>query len=134
MFIARKIKIFDKKQKGLEPTEINIKKAIHFVGEAWKNVTATTIRNCWAKTGILPSDNEEKIEDAMISIENFANYQRDEVDNLIDRLPLSSALTAEEYISIDDDEDNELPNEDVTVKTIQPTIEDSFMEIIENKK
>jgi ABC-2 type transport system ATP-binding protein len=29
---------------------------------------------------------------------------------------------------------NELPNEDVTIKIIQPTIEDSFMEIIENEK
>ncbi|CAJ0827648.1 3699_t:CDS:1, partial [Entrophospora sp. SA101] len=35
-------------------------------------------------------------------------YQRDDVDNLIDRLNFSSTSTADEYISIDDDEINEM--------------------------
>nr|CAG8555649.1 14685_t:CDS:2 [Entrophospora candida] len=52
---------------------------------------------------------EEQVGDATTLIQNI-NGQRDDVDNLIDRLSFSSALAAEKYISIDDEEINEMPS------------------------
>src|SRR5881227_46527 len=41
---------------GKEISRLNIKKAIDFTAEAWKNVTSQTIINCWQKTEIVPVD------------------------------------------------------------------------------
>jgi hypothetical protein len=112
LFIARKIKIFDKKQNGLDPKEIDIGKAIKFVSEAWKNVTSITISNCWMKTGIIPLDYEGQVGDATTLIQNVTHDQKNDIDNLINRLNFSSALTAEEYISIDDDKIDKMPTEE----------------------
>ncbi|CAB4464116.1 unnamed protein product [Rhizophagus irregularis] len=38
-----------------EKNKLNIKEAIDYIAEAWNSVNQTTIRNCWIKTGILPS-------------------------------------------------------------------------------
>ncbi|CAJ0835135.1 11293_t:CDS:10, partial [Entrophospora sp. SA101] len=56
---------------------------------------------------ILFVDYEEQIGNATKLTQNIINYQRDDVDNLTDRLNFSSALKTEEYIPIDDDEINE---------------------------
>ena len=39
--------------------KLNIKEAIDYITEAWENVTQITIRNCWLKTGILPSYDDD---------------------------------------------------------------------------
>jgi len=127
LFIARKIKIFDKKRNGLNPKEIDIRKAINFVSEAWKNVTSITINNCWIKTGIIPLDYEEQVGDATTLIQNIINDQRDNVDNLIDKLNFSSALTAEEYISIDNNENNEMPTEEEILNSFEEIEEEDVI-------
>lgn len=108
----------------MDPKEIDIGKAIKFVSEAWKNVTSITISNCWMKTGIIPLDYEEQVGDATTLIQNVIHDQRDEIDNLIDRLNFSSALTAEEYISIDDDNINEMPTEEEILSSFEQVEEE----------
>ena len=45
--------------------------------------------------------------------------QRDDIDGLIDILNFSSALTAEEYILIDDDKINEMPTEEEILSSFE---------------
>jgi len=79
------------------------------------------------KTGIIPLDYEEQVGDATTLIQNIINEQRDDVDNLIDRLNFSSALTAEEYISIDNDEINEMPTEEEILRSFEETEEEDVI-------
>ncbi|CAG8686440.1 5372_t:CDS:1, partial [Ambispora gerdemannii] len=39
---------------GEQIPRLNIKEAIRFTSEAWRNVTSQTIVNCWRKTKIVP--------------------------------------------------------------------------------
>jgi hypothetical protein len=80
------------------------------------------------KTGILPSDYEGHIEDAEHLVENIANRQNDDVENLINRLHFSSALTAEEYISIDDEEvNNEIPTDEEIISSFEQVEEEEVI-------
>ena len=55
--------------------KINVKKAIKYVTKAWDLVTAETITNYWQKTGILPTINNDDIND----IDNIDDIQQDEL-------------------------------------------------------
>lgn len=125
MLLKKKIKNYDLAQTGTDPKPIDIKKAIDYVARAWNSVTPTTIFNCWKKTGIIPLSNEElsneEIENSINIIENISNDQNNEIRTLINELPFSSPLAAEEYISIDDGvEDNEIITEEEIIASFIP--------------
>ena len=105
-----------------------MKEAIDHIALAWNNVSQITIQNCWNKTGILPSYDDEM--DDNVSIQDFED--EDEIEDLINELP-------------DDDEiweyfqklDREIPTEEYLteeqiINMIQADKEDQEMEESEN--
>jgi hypothetical protein len=91
--------------------KLKISDSISFCTEAWKAVTSETIRNCWMKTGILPSvitspsplpslsdgeqnDNENlnEIEEIQTLMDQYSKFTSDEL------------MSSEEFILIDDDD------------------------------
>ena len=68
---------------------------------AWDNVTVNTIKNCWIKTGILPSPDDDT---EIILSELEENSQRDncQIQHSIDRLLGNDNVSASDFLSIDD--------------------------------
>lgn len=63
-----------------------MKDAIDYIAEAWNNVTQKTIENCWIKTGILPSyDNDMNNINDEVNIRNFE--EENELEDLLNELP-----------------------------------------------
>ena len=127
--LKKKIKTYDLIQTDLDPKPINIKKAIDYAAKAWSSVTPTIIFNCWKKTGIIPLSNGEisndEIENSINIIENISNNQNNEIEILINELPFSSPLAAEEYISIDNKvENNEMITEEEIISSFIPVEEE----------
>lgn len=82
------------------------------------------------KTGIIPLSNgelsNEEIENSINIIENISNNQNNEIGALINELPFSSPLAAEEYISIDDGmENNEIIMEEEIIASLIPAEEET---------
>jgi len=92
--------------------KLKIGDSISLCAEAWKAVTSETIRNCWMKTGILPSvitspspspslsDEEQNDDEDLNEIE--------EIQELLDQYSKfisDQLMSAEEFILIDDDDD-----------------------------
>ena len=81
---------------------IDLLSAINFAIDAWLNVSATTIRNCWGHAGIvsgamlasLKNDNKPR-----------RNYDFSDLDALIGQLKLDDPLSAQEYLAIEDNSD-----------------------------
>lgn len=86
---------------------IDLLTCIGYVVEAWKQVTPNTIRNCWAHTGIVSTPTVAKLKQ-----QNEPQRQNllTDIDDMIARLCLGDAMTAEEYVSFDD---NSIVAEDV---------------------
>lgn len=113
--------------------KLNVKEAIDYIAEGWNNVTQKTIRNCWIKTGILPSCDDDSVdeEDSELNIddeeiENLLNYLPESDDviqyfQILDReISTEENLTDEEIVNLvqadkenqeidDDDDDEEIP-------------------------
>ena len=69
---------------------------------AWDKVTANTIKNCWIKTGILPSSDDDA---EIILSELEENSRRDncQIQRSIDRLlGDDNNVSASDFLSIDD--------------------------------
>ncbi len=58
---------------GYERPTLDVLAAIKKVDAAWKNVTSTTIRNCFRKAGFLKHDDENEIQ--IIEENDFQNLQ-----------------------------------------------------------
>src|SRR3954453_11095075 len=102
--------------------KLNVKEAIDYISEAWENVTQTTIRNCWVKTGILPSSDylvdDINMEDLEINeVDDFDDVdidllpEADDLRNYFEMLdhdiPTEERLTNEQIINLLQDEENE---------------------------
>ena len=87
---------------GKEISCLNIKEAIDFTAEAWKNVTSQTIINCWQKTEIVPVDEWAWPSSDVHSKENVG--LKIDIEELITSISSlnTPVMTAEEYIRIDD--------------------------------
>lgn len=72
--------------KDINKEKINIKEAIDYLADAWKNVTEETIINCWIKTGILPTSSNEDIIDAMQSRQEIMDEEIENIDQIIGEL------------------------------------------------
>jgi hypothetical protein len=46
----------------LSSNKINVKEAMEYVAQSWDSVKAETIINCWRKTGILPTVNDNAVQ------------------------------------------------------------------------
>jgi len=57
------LKLFEE-GKDINKEKVNIKEAVDYLADAWENVSSDTIFNCWVKTGILPSTNDNDIANA----------------------------------------------------------------------
>ena len=67
------LKLFEE-GKDINKEKVNIKEAVDYLADAWENVSSDTIFNCWVKTGILPSTNDN-------DIANATQIQQDILDN-----------------------------------------------------
>lgn len=117
--------------------KINIKEAIDYIAEAWENVTQSTIRNCWVKTGILPSSDyildeidmeEEDFELEDLDEINIDDLPEEEVDDLYEYfqtfdndIPTEEHLTDEQIINLvqieEGDDESDISDEELSVVT-----------------
>ncbi|XP_008302761.1 tigger transposable element-derived protein 6 [Stegastes partitus] len=80
---------------------INVKDAIYFIRDAWKDVKQSTIANCWRHAGILPGCTNHPCEQSdSVEVEN-------EVACLIREFKSEDPVTAEEYLAWDNAEPTE---------------------------
>ena len=132
-----RVKALDKyNEYGIEPVEINIKKCIKYVACAWNNVTESTIKNCWQKTGILPKvdtdgfnlvDTADEMDTDQIIVDN--TNELNEVQVLIDKLNFEDPFSANEFIHYDDMEViTELRTNDEILAAVLPNKEDEIEE------
>lgn len=87
-----------------EIPRLNIKEAIDFSSEAWRNVTPQTIINCWRKTEIVPlTEWNWQNSDAQEYNEENTKLKTD-IEQLISNIPVSrmQVMAADDYIHIDD--------------------------------
>ena len=82
------------------PPPIDILDSINLIAKAWEKVTKKTIIDSWAKAGILSDDNNFDISDDDDDIEED---NIEELQSLINKLPITDPLNMEEYINIDDE-------------------------------
>ena len=97
---------------------INIRKAIDFVVEAWNQVNPTIIKNCWLKTGIIPSDDGLDVD---VELNFDRNNDENDLNNAMQKLPYDDTLPVLEYINADKlSEDEVLLDDDEIVETVRP--------------
>jgi hypothetical protein len=124
LLVKNRIDAYDMHQNlGTSLQALKISDAITLCSDAWKAVTAETIKNCWLKTGILPIS-----EDAMEIDTGSNNQQVGDLQNLIDELntiETSDKLDATEFITIDNDDSLEYGGTEVTdeeiISCVRPT-------------
>ena len=135
--LEKKIKSYDSHISYLNPATssnsvassskpIDIKKAIKYVAKAWDNVTPTTIVNCWKKTGILSLEEtltNYEIENSTNIVSEISNREISDVNYLIDQLSFTAPLEAEEYITIDDFQINNMVTEEEIIASFNPAEE-----------
>ena len=100
-FLKHQLNMFD--QDG-STEKINVKQAIYFIHDAWKDVKQTIIANCWKHTEILPSTDK----DSENNVESPDTSQAEEkLRILITSLEIPDPVTLDEYINIDSHEPTE---------------------------
>ena len=94
LVIARHLRAIEKKR---EMEKMTVLDGMHYLQQAWNNVTETTIANCYRKAGFKTIDDTETTDDIETEIE----------DDPLDNLPLSRLVganfTLSDYVSVDDD-------------------------------
>lgn len=91
-------------QEEVQPIkQIDLLTAINKLVVAWNEVSANTIRNCWAHTGIVSAPMV-----AQLKQENEPKRQVDysPLDNLIAKLSLNDPMPAVDYVSCDNDNED----------------------------
>ena len=97
----------------------NILKAIRWLTDAWENdVTPTTIRNCWNKSGLLAPDSSTQdeawkncvYEDSQVFNDNMTRIQR-QIEHLALQKWIKSAMSVATFVSpadetVDDDDEH----------------------------
>src|SRR6185295_7855724 len=85
-----------------------MKETIDYIALAWNNVSQITIQNCWNKTGILPSYDDE-IDDLINELPDD-NEIREYFQKLDHEIPTEEYLTEEQIINMiqADKEDQEM--------------------------
>ena len=120
--------------------KLNIKEAIDFIADAWNNVTQTTIRNCWMKTGILPNSDDAimvdaniqdpKFDDSMNVINTFpdASGVNEYLDSFDQNVPAEEYLNDEQIINLvqfekeANEEDNDTSDEEIPLVSAKQAV------------
>ena len=82
---------------------INLKQAIYFTHDAWKDVKATTIANCYKHTGILPKCDTDAETDITDQVAPTPVLQELRVLLSDISVHVDDAISVEEYLAIDSD-------------------------------
>ena len=94
LVIARHLRAIEKKR---EMEKMTVLDGMHYLQQAWNNVTETTIANCYRKAGFKTIDDTEITDDIETEIE----------EGPLDDLPLARLVganfTLSDYVSVDDD-------------------------------
>ncbi|CAB5107969.1 unnamed protein product [Rhizophagus irregularis] len=127
--------------------KLNIKEAIDYIAESWNNVTPTTIQNCWIKTGILPSCDDDNTDEEDLDddeLENLLiNLPEETADvleyfQLLDReIPTEEHLTEEQIIDMVRNEENQVEesedddeNEEIPLISVKKAINGKYLRVI----
>jgi DDE superfamily endonuclease len=84
-YVRHVLELFEE-GKDISKEKINIKDAINYVSEAWSHVTEDTILNCWKKTGILPSSNNEEMNNAAQIQQEVRDHEATDINQMVDEL------------------------------------------------
>jgi hypothetical protein len=85
------------------PPVIDILDSINLIAKAWEKVTKKTIIDSWVKAGILPNNDNFDISDNEFDDDDHVEEDNiEELQLLINKLPITDPLDMEEYINIDD--------------------------------
>lgn len=74
--------------------DINIFDAINFISNAWNQVTVETIKSSWNKTKIINYNSS-------VAEDSNQESEINEINDLINELPFTDHLNADEFITID---------------------------------
>ena len=118
--------------------QIDVKQAIYFIREAWREVSSQTIENCWRKTKIADCSNMseciEKIrEEKEQIIEKIAeDFEKIKNLSIVERLK-QFEYTPRQYVSADDDEVAcaSLTDEEIVDIVLQKESEEELEEMTE---
>ncbi|GES83583.1 tigger transposable element-derived protein 6-like [Rhizophagus clarus] len=117
----------------LKSARINVKETMEYVAQAWDSVKAETIVNCWQKTGILPTVNDNSIQQALIAQE-MANQEDQKGVNLLLQKFSSLENVSDKFL----EEINQyLEMIDLIIPTEQPLTDAEIIQLIleeENEK
>ena len=105
---------------GKELECLNLKQAIYFVRDAWKEVKLETIAHCFAHTNILPIPQHQS---TLSSTTSQVSGQSDDVEELESLLQLypNEHLTASEYLTLYDDlETGDHLSDEQIIQIVQP--------------
>ena len=61
--------LLEKVEKGEEYTPLTVSNSIKFINKAWRQVSSTTIVNCWRKADIIENTNNNVLNELVINIE-----------------------------------------------------------------
>jgi hypothetical protein len=115
--------------------EIDVKQAIYYIREAWREVSKQTIKNCWKKTRIT---NDEENEDVVLVLEeeekkaeelaiDFSKLSKGEISQWFKQF----AYTPKEYIDADADAEvaNQLSDREIFEMVTQTEEEENEVQV-----
>jgi hypothetical protein len=109
-------KWIDDVENGKQIEPINIKEVIYMISDAWKQVSLTTIANCWNKTKILP------LEENLLANTSDDNDDMRELEQALEEIEMphnSIKLSAIEYVNVDENvQTMDISTEESVVKDI----------------
>lgn len=88
-----RIKAYQESENDQVP-DINIFDAINFISNAWNQVTVETIKSSWNKTKIINYNSS-------VAEDSNQESEINEINDLINELPFTDHLNADEFITID---------------------------------
>lgn len=98
-----------------EDLRLDVLQAIRFIIQAWDDVDANVIRNCWRHTKILPDASVDSSED----IRQQENLVFSDIANTLQALNLSHPMQAEEFLNIPDESVvYEVPKDDQIIEEL----------------
>ncbi|KAF0452395.1 CENP-b protein 1 [Gigaspora margarita] len=111
----------------MKEKRLSIKKAIDFISDSWDDVSSTTTKNCWRKTGILPNIDEPEADNINQHIESNILLENNEIEEIISKLPDESQYAPETahavatYLEIVDEPiaTEEVLNDEEIIATVQ---------------
>jgi len=107
--------------------KINVKEAMEYVAQAWNSVKAETIINCWRKTGILPTINDDDdIQQALVAQEKTGQKDQEGIEFLLQQVSSIETISDKSLGEMN----QYLEIIDLTVPTEQPLTDTEIIRLI----